>query len=339
MSRDPDDKDESGTLAERFARKLAERRLAERQVADAAKAAAKAAAKGSTPSPSAAPAAPTKTTLIAATPAPTIPPATLSSDAATATDAVEPPATPAPTPEPPDRTVRIDFNRFKARGIITPDNENSAAIEEFRFIKRQVIRMSYSDSNEKIRDNGNVIMVTSAVAGEGKSISALNLAISFSLELDFYVLLVDADNRRHTITDLMGVDPNDAGMVDLLVDPQLQMRDIIRRTSIPNLTFIPAGRPHPRGTEILASKQMATTMNDMTKRYPDRIIIIDTPPLLASTEGVVLSSHVGHAIVVVEKHRTTKRSLHQALARLKGCPEVSCILSVDTEGRLFAQKG
>lgn len=264
---------------------------------------------------------------VKATPRPTPPPV-----------ASVPPPAPPPPPGPLSQPIDIPLDKLKNAGFLTPNAGNKDLVEEFRLIKRQIMRSAFDEDNRVMREHGNVIMVTSPLPGEGKSFIALNLAISFSLELDFYVLLVDVDNARHQISKYLGVSFEEPGLVDILVDQQLQMRDVIRRTSIGNLSFIAAGRPHPNGTELLASKNMGEMLDDLTKRYPDRIIVIDAPPLLSSTEGLVLAPHVGQAVVVVEKDKTTKRTLNQALERLQACPEVGCVLYADSgHGKSFGK--
>ena len=236
----------------------------------------------------------------------------------------------------PAQVLSINFNRLASFGFLTPSTERSNLTEEFRVIKRQVLKTAFEEGRKRRSESSNIIMVTSTSPSEGKTFVSLNLAMSLSLERDYYVLLIDADSHRHTLTDLLGPGAGQAGLVDLMVDRDLHLRDIIRRTNIPNLSFIPAGRSYAHGSELLSSKEMAALLLDIAQRYPDRIIIIDTPPLAASTEGVVLSSHVGHAIVVVEKDRTTKRQLQQTLQMLEGCEEVSCVLNMDTVGQRFS---
>lgn len=303
-ARDDGKDDDKATLAERFARKLSERRDA------------RAASSPQSITPSLAP-----------SPAAKRPQAAVSEAAAAA------PPPPKGEEETPVIPIEIQFKQLESRGFITPQTENTQTVEEFRLIKRQIMRIAFADDGGGINENGNVIMITSAGPGAGKSFVALNLAISFSLERDFYVLLVDADNRSHAVSDMLGVGQDQPGLVDILVDDKLEMKDIIRRTSIPNLSFISAGRPHLHGSELMASKQMAGCLTDITNRYPDRIIFIDAPPLLTSTEGLVLAPHVGQSVVVVEKDHTTKKALNQALDRLQGCPEISSVLYNDPHGR------
>lgn len=238
---------------------------------------------------------------------------------------------------PEDAFININFNRLQTAGFITPTSPRSAATEEFRTIKRQLLKTAFTDGRKRRSDNSNIIMVTSSVPAEGKTFVSLNLAMSFSIERDLYVLLVDGDSHRHSLSDLLGVPAGRAGMVDLMVDRDLQMRDVIQRTNIPNFTFITSGRPHPHGAELLASKDNAAMMLDLASRYPDRIIVIDTPPLMASTEAAVLAAHVGHTVLVVEKDRTSKRTLQRSLAMLEGCANVSCVLNMDTGEQPFSE--
>ena len=236
-----------------------------------------------------------------------------------------------------DGGININFNRLQTAGFITPNSPRSAATEEFRTIKRQLLKTAFTDGRKRRSDNSNIIMVTSSVPAEGKTFVSLNLAMSFSIERDLYVLLVDGDSHRHSLSDLLGVPQGRAGLVDLMVDRDLQMRDVIQRTNIPNFTFITSGRPHPHGAELLASKDNAAMMLDLASRYPDRIIVIDTPPLMASTEAAVLAAHVGHTVLVVEKDRTSKRTLQRSLAMLEGCANVSCVLNMDTGEQPFSE--
>jgi len=261
------------------------------------------------------------------------------------TESAVPAPSPSPSParspepagaEPAHEPLAINVNRLASFGYLTPQTERSNLTEEFRVIKRQVLKSAFEEGRTRRTDSSNILMVTSTSPAEGKTFVSLNLAMSLSMERDYYVLLIDGDNHRHSLTDIFGIEPGQDGLVDLMVDRDLHLRDIIRRTTIPNLSFIPAGRPYAHGAELLSSKEMATLMQDIAQRYPDRIIIIDTPPLTASTEGAVLSSHVGHALVVVEKDRTTKRQLQQTLQMLEGCPEVSCVLNMETSGQRFA---
>ncbi len=243
----------------------------------------------------------------------------------------------APTPPPaamaepdtassPRHAIEIDFNTLREAGFITPNSPPSPQIESFRIIKRHLLKLAFQKGPLGVSTNNHVLMVTSSVPGEGKTFTALNLALSFSAERDLFVLLIDADSHRRSLGKLLGMD-QEIGLVDLLAEHKVKAHEIIHRTNLPNLSFMPAGRPHPHGPELLSSKQMIALMRDIGARYADRVIIIDTSPVLATTEGLVLSSYAGQALVVVEKDVTTKKDIQRTLKMLHECPNVSCVLN------------
>ncbi len=135
-------------------------------------------------------------------------------------------------------------------------------------------------------------MVTSALPGEGKTFTAVNLAISMAMEFDNTVLLVDGDVAHPSLPDVLGL-PTSPGLLDLLIRDDLDVADALVQTNIEKLTMLPAGSRHRRATELLASEKMAILLRELASRYPDRIIIFDSPPLLATTEARVLATHMG----------------------------------------------
>ena len=252
---------------------------------------------------------------------------------------------PPPTPEATAQTApvqehsasfQINFKRLEAAGVAAPTAQRGSRIEELRLIKRQLLKMTFAEGRTRTNDNSNVIMVTSAVPGEGKTFLSLNLALSFSMEQNLHVLLVDADHHRRTLSGLVGAPESAVGLIDLMTDRRLKMRDIILRTNLANLAFIPSGQPHPQGAELLASQEMAAVMRELAQRYPDRVILIDTPPLLASSEGAALSANVGQIVLVIEKNRTTKGNLRRSIERIDSCDTISLILNKDTGPEIFS---
>jgi len=167
--------------------------------------------------------------------------------------------------------------------------------------------------------NGNLIMVTSALPGEGKSFTAVNLAMSLATELDYRVLLVDADVARPSLRRVFDL-PAGPGLMDVLVKPDVKMSDVLLRTNIDKLSLLLSGTPHARATELLASDAMTRLLEEMAQRYPDRIIIFDSPPLLPTTEARVLATHMGQVVVVVQAERTLQSDLQHALATIENCP-------------------
>jgi receptor protein-tyrosine kinase len=237
----------------------------------------------------------------------------------------EPPLSVPPRPAERSRTVKIDLARLAAAGMVTPDAPRTRIADEFRVIKRPLL------GNAQHRSPGsdaspNLIMVTSALAGEGKSFTALNLAMSMAMELDNTVLLVDADVANPSLLQVLGLPPA-KGLLDALTEQRFDLGRVILRTNVDKLALLPAGTPDPRATELLASDAMARLVREMANRYHDRVIVFDSPPLLLATEARVLASHMGQIIVVVEAERTTAWALKQALDTIERCPIVMTMLN------------
>jgi protein-tyrosine kinase len=221
--------------------------------------------------------------------------------------------------------LNIDFQRLQANGIITPAAPDMQLLHEFRVIKRPLIRNALGKSGAPLT-NGNLIMVTSALPGEGKTFVALNLAMSIAMEVDSTVLLVDADVVAPSIPRVLGV-RGGKGVMDVLTDPSLNFGDVMLKTNVNRLALVPAGTPHRRASELLASDAMAELLDEVSRRYADRIVIFDSPPLLDTTESRVLASHMGQVVVVVEADRTTHGTLENALSTVETCPVVLTMLN------------
>ncbi len=219
----------------------------------------------------------------------------------------------------------INLARLKQAGMITPDGERTTIAEEYRQIKRPLIMNAFNQGVANVK-NGNLIMVTSSLPGEGKSFSSVNLAMSIAMEMDHTVLLVDADVAKPSVPGLLGLKA-DKGLMDLLLDESLQLSDVLIKTNVEKLTLLPAGRGHRYSTELLASVAMRRLIEEMGQRYSDRIIIFDSPPLLATSESRVLASYMGQIVVVVEAQKTTHEALREALKHLEHCDIVGMLLN------------
>lgn len=217
-----------------------------------------------------------------------------------------------------DRYVEIDLDRLHSVGVVTPNAPRSLIGDEFRIIKRPLLRNVQGKGAAEIK-NANLIMVTSSLPGEGKSFSSINLAISMAMELDHTVLLIDADVSRPSVLNILGLPPR-KGLMDVLTSNNMQLGDVLLKTNIEKLSLLPAGTPHPRATELLASDAMNSLLEELAERYSDRIIVFDSPPLLVTTESRVLATHMGQIVMVVECNRTAQAAVKQALAAIEACP-------------------
>jgi protein-tyrosine kinase len=223
------------------------------------------------------------------------------------------------------RSIVLDLERIRAMGLLVPDARRSRIKEEYRHIKRPLL-MNATGKGATVAEHANLIMVTSSRPGEGKTFTACNLALSIAAERDRTVLLVDADVIKPSVAKTLGFEAG-KGLVDLLIDEQLEVADVLVDTNVPSLTILPAGSTHHLSTELLASDNMRKLAVEMSRRYTDRIIIIDSPPLLVTTEASVLATLVGQIVMVVEAGHTHQSQVQEALALLDANQIVGFVLN------------
>ena len=231
------------------------------------------------------------------------------------------PATPAVT----SKRVELNLDALAAAGIVSPNAPRSQIADQYRVIKRPLLANAMGKGATPV-ENGNLIMVTSSLPGEGKSFTAINLAISIAAELDNTVMLVDADVARPSILRVLGLEPG-PGLLDLLSGDSADLSTMLLKTNIDKLTILPSGTPHDRATEMLASDAMTRLLEDMSKRYSDRIIIFDSPPLLLTTESRVLATHMGQIVMVIQAEKTLRSDVQDALATIEACPVKMVVLN------------
>ena len=228
-----------------------------------------------------------------------------------------------PSSAPP--SVQLDLVKLARDGFVTPDMPRSRIADEFRIVKRPLIANASGKRAVPIK-NGNLIMMTSAVPGEGKTFSAVNLAMSIAMELDQTVLLVDADVARPSLPRIFGLPPG-KGLLDALQSKSFDLSQALIRTNVEKLTLLTSGTPHAHATELLASDAMARLLDEMAIRYPERIVIFDSPPLLVTTESRVLATHMGQIVFVVQAESTLQSDVKRALAAIEACPVKMILLN------------
>jgi protein-tyrosine kinase len=224
------------------------------------------------------------------------------------------------------KEVHIDLDALAAAGFVTPQAQRTQIADEFRVIKRPIIRNARERAGPR-GERANLVMVTSAIPSEGKSFVSLNLAMSIALEVDSTVLLVDADVANPSLMKMTHLPPGSKGLLDLLTNADTKLPDVLLRTNVEKLSLLPSGTAHGRATEMLASEAMAGLLEEMASRYPDRVLVFDAPPLLATTEARALASHMGQIIMVVEADRTTQVLVKHALETIESCPVVMMVLN------------
>ncbi len=221
------------------------------------------------------------------------------------------------------RMVELDLEKMRAMGMVTAAGGRTTLLEEFRVIKRPLLKRAFAERAPGAMPP-NLIMLTSSLPGEGKTYCAINLAMSIAMELDHTVLLIDADVARPSVLRTLGL-PAQRGLMDILVDDKLDLSDVLLRTNVDTLSILPAGTGTPRATELLASSTMSNLVTEIANRYPDRVVIFDSPPLLLTSESRVLASHMGQIVVVVEAQTTTQHAVQEALHKLEGFDNVNLI--------------
>lgn len=220
----------------------------------------------------------------------------------------------------------IDLVALREAGYITPDMPPNLMSEEFRIIKRSLLLNAFAKDGKKSNTNNNVILVTSSNPSEGKTFCTINLALSIATEQDVTVLLVDADFSKPEILNRLGV-KGGRGLMDVVADSNMDVGDCLVRTNVPNLVLLPAGRQHNLTTELLASERMANMVSEISSRYSDRIVIFDSPPVLASSAASVLALYMGQTVFVIEAEKTTEPQIKESLGMISACENINLLLN------------
>ena len=214
------------------------------------------------------------------------------------------------TPEDPETTrVReIGAEHNFSDSLVMLSSPESADAESFKILRGQILF-------PKDRKMPRSILVTSTFPGEGKTFTASNLAASLALSVDEYVLLIDADLRRPRIHSMFGC-PNAPGLHDLLIGRK-KFDELVVQSKIRKLSIIPAGRSPRNPTELLSSNMMLNFLDEVTKRYKDRFVVIDSPPSHITAETKSMVQQVDGIIFVVMAQRTPRRDVQRAIESLR----------------------
>jgi exopolysaccharide/PEP-CTERM locus tyrosine autokinase len=221
--------------------------------------------------------------------------------------------------------IQINWEKLIAAGFISPEHTNSQLSEEYRVIKRPLVSNALNGKKRGIA-RSNLILVTSSLPGEGKTFSAINLAISIANERDKQVLLIDADVAKPSVSKVLNI-KNGPGLIEYLEGGVKDLSEIILQTDIEGLRVVPAGKRHGYSTELLASNRMQELSIELSERYADRIVIFDSPPLLAATQGEVLALMVGQVVLVIEADQTQQNDVMESVRKLKSCDVVLALLN------------
>lgn len=193
--------------------------------------------------------------------------------------------------------------------IVFLTNPHSPAAEQYRKLRARIFRAT-------AKDYLNTLMITSSDSGEGKTITAVNLAVAIAQELDRTVLLVDGDLRNPSVHKYLGIEARH-GLSDYLMN-RATIPDILVKTGIGRLVLLPAGSPVENPAELLASDRMKSLVYEMKHRYTDRYLIFDSAPVLLAADTLSLGNYMDGIVFVVQADRTSPKVVTSALALLKG---------------------
>ena len=210
--------------------------------------------------------------------------------------------------------------------MVVPGAPVTGISEEYRMVKRELIRNFGGAGNRPLLPRGHRVLIASANPGEGKTFSAVNLALSLAVEADHDVLLIDADIAKPSVLEALGLDDG-PGLMDALADPHLPLGDCLIQTDIAGLKVMPAGTAHMHDTELLASARTEALLAQLEAGAPGRIVILDSPPVLAASPAAVLAGHVGQTIMVVRADETLESALRDAIGLMGACPHIQLLLN------------
>jgi receptor protein-tyrosine kinase len=225
----------------------------------------------------------------------------------------------------PAKIVQIDRNKLRGMDLLPPTAMERQIASQYQQVKRPLIASAVGRGEAAI-PQGNMIMLASALPGEGKTFTSVNLALSMALEKDLDVLLVDADVAKPHVSRIFEVE-NDRGLLDLLVDSNLQPDSVILRTDVDRLSILPAGKRIETATELLASTRMEEVVRKLGSSGKQRIVLFDSPPLLLSTESRALVAHMGQIVLVVRAEETAQKAVKEAIEAIGAGKPISLILN------------
>jgi protein-tyrosine kinase len=214
-------------------------------------------------------------------------------------------------PVDPSRYIKIDRLRLRAAGFLPDETQERRFADQYRRIKRPIL-MHVQTLTAARSPAARLILMASALPGDGKTFTSINLALSMARERDISVLIMDADVAKPHISRIFGVD-REPGLLDALADDSIDVESLVLPTDVHGLSMLPAGPYHESATELLASERMNQVLTRLTARDPRRVVLLDSPPLLLSSESRALVEIAGQVVIVVRAGGTPRRALEEAI--------------------------
>jgi protein-tyrosine kinase len=218
------------------------------------------------------------------------------------------------------KIIQCDADLLHRNRVVSVCTRDEA--DRLKILRTQIL-------NTMSHEGKNTLMITSANPGEGKTLTAINLAISFSHQFNKTVLLVDGSIKKPTIHRYMGLEDG-PGFADCLVGKK-SMTDGLVNPGMDRIVILRGGTPHTNSAELLGSERMKALLKEMKERYPERFIIFDTSPVLTSADPLVLANLVDGILLVVEAERTKKEDVLKVMEMLKNKPVIGTVFNKSLE--------
>lgn len=228
----------------------------------------------------------------------------------------------------PEKRVRVDNDRLRANSLLPPEHQQRELAHQYRTLKRPLIRNAFESGAPPAGSGSSLrlIMVSSALPGEGKTFTSLNLAMSLALEKDHSVILVDGDVPKPHITRTFGL-MKEPGLLDALTDPGLAIESVVVPTDMPGLSILPVGHRAEAAPELLASARMRQVITRLEQLDPQGFVVVDSPPILLTSEARVLASLFGQVVLVVHAGTTQQKAVMEAIELIGEGPRVGLVLN------------
>lgn len=250
--------------------------------------------------------------------------------------AVEVPASPLPRDPAlrrpignPAKKILIDPDALRRSGLMPPEHQQQELSHQYRTLKRPLIRKAFDAEARATSPDApspRAIMVASALPGEGKTFTAINLALSLALEKDHGVLLVDGDAPKPHVSETFGLQ-DEPGLLNVITDPRMPIESVVLQTSVPGLSILPVGRRTETATEHLASARMRQLLKQLEDLDPYGLVVVDSPPILLTSEARVMASLFGQVVLVVRAGSTPQEAVTEAIGILGEGPRVGLVLN------------
>jgi protein-tyrosine kinase len=216
------------------------------------------------------------------------------------------------------RTIPVQPKVLRSQRIIT-DSYYNPVREEYKILRTHILQKTLAEQK-------NTLMITGPLPGEGKTLTAINLAISLSHEVHKTVLLVDADMRSPSVHTYFGF-PRGKGLVDYLAGDASLPDLLVHPEGFDKLVVLPGGRAVAGAAELIGSPMMGNLVQELKNFYPDRYVLFDLPPVLSFADPLAFAPFVDGIILVVEMNRTPRESIQKCVEVLKGFPLIGLVLN------------